>query len=131
MVEEIIVDTSALVEYAFATEKGKIVRDAIESGEKVVIIPSIVLGEFASKLERSGAKNVLGILEALGQYSVVVPLGGATALKAGQLHANLRKNEDSISLVDCIVMETAIEHGNALVITTDRHFGNYKNAKIL
>jgi predicted nucleic acid-binding protein len=131
MVKEIIVDTSALIEYAFATEKGKEVKEIIEHQENVILVPSIVIGEFVSKLERSGVKNTEELIYDLGRYSVAIPVDWGTCFNAGKRHARLKKEDESISLVDCILMCVAEEHGNALILTLDRHFMHYKNSKIL
>lgn len=131
MVNEVIVDTSALVEYSFATEKGIVVKEMIENKDNVVLISSIVIGELASKLERSGMKDIEQLVSNLGEYSVVLPLDWETCLNAGKRHAKLRKIERDISLVDCIIMAIAEEHGDALILTCDSHLRHYKNTKLL
>lgn len=131
MVNEIIVDASALVEYAFATEKGLVAKEIIENKENVILIPSIVIGELTSKLERSGMKDIEQLVNNLGEYSIAVPVNWKTCLNAGKIHAKLRKIERTISLVDCIVIVIAEEHGNALILTCDPHFKHYKNVKLL
>jgi len=131
MANEIILDTSILVEYVFATKTGKVAKEIIEDPGNIILVPSIVLAEFVSKLERIGNRNTSEIVTALGGYSTFMPVNWETCLRAGRTHAELKKIEDNISLVDCIIMEMAKEHKNAIVLTTDRHFKHYKNSKIL
>lgn len=133
MVNEIIVDTSALIEYVFATEKGKVAKHFIENPENTILIPSVVIGELVSKLGRSGVMNVDEIVNDLTEYSVTLSLESETCHKAGKKHVELRKYKETenISLVDCIVMELAEEHGNALILAKDGHFKAYKNVKLL
>ena len=131
MVNEIIVDTSALIEYAFGTEKGVVAKEIIENHENIISTPSIVIGEFVSKTERSGVKNIQELIDNLIAYVTLIPLNWQICFKAGKRHAELRKLEKTISFVDCIVMEMAEEHGGALIITRDNHFKHYKNTKII
>ncbi len=131
MVTEIVVDTSALIEYTFVTEKGKMAKEIIENPENIILTLSIVIGEFISKLERSGVKNVKELLHNLASYLITLPIDSETCFNAGKKHAELRKNEKEISVVDCIIMQVAEEHGNAIVLTVDNHFKHYKNSKIL
>lgn len=129
MTNEVVLDTSALIEYTNGTNKGKIIRNIIEKEENLIIIPSIVLGEFISKLERKGIKTHL-IIENLSAYTISTPLETHHCINAGKLHATLRKKEKGISLIDCIIMEIGKECGNALILTTDKHFKHYKNSRI-
>ncbi len=131
MVNEVVIDTSALIEYVFATLKGQAVKEFMEHRENIILIPSIVFGEFASKLERCGVSNVDDIIDDLSAYSVSLPLNHETCIEAGKKHAILRKRDKTISLIDCIIMEIAEEHGNALILTSDRHFKQYKNTKLI
>lgn len=131
MGSEIIVDTSALIEYVFATEKGRLAKEIIENQENIIIVPSIVIGEFVSKLERTGVRNIQEIVDNLGEYSVSIPLTVEICFKAGKKHSELRKLDNDISLIDCIVMEIAEEHSNALILAKDPHFKHYKNTKLL
>ena len=131
METEVVVDTSALIEYVYGTEKGKTVKNIIEEKENLVLIPSIVIAEFTSKLERSEVEDVDRILNDLEAYSLFLPLDHATCIKSGKRHAKLKKLEKNISLADAILIEIAEEHGGALILTCDNHFSHYKNSKII
>lgn len=129
MANEIVLDASALVEYADATGKGKLVQELVENHKNVILVPSIALGEFVSLLERRGF-NSEKVLAPLLDFVVPVEVKPGHCIRAGKRHSELRKIEKDISLADCIIMEIAYEH-DALVLTTDSHFKHYKNSKIL
>ncbi len=129
MASEIVLDASALVEYADATRKGKLVQEIIEHGDSIVVVPSIVLGEFASLLERRGFDSEKALAPLL-EFVIPADVKAHHCIKAGRRHSALRKMEKDISLADCIVMEIAHEH-DAMILTTDSHFRHYKNARIL
>ncbi|WP_297515921.1 PIN domain-containing protein [Thermococcus sp.] len=115
----VIPDTSALVELIKGTEKGKAVLEILNESE-LVIIPTLVLAELSSFLERNGVD--LSIVETIADMGLVVPLDKEVAINAGKLHAEIRrKNKNKhVSLADCIISKTAKRYG-ALVVTTDHH----------
>ncbi len=127
---KVVLDTSALVEYFDSTEKGAVVKEIIENRENFILVPAIVVAEISSKLERRGfeARQFASSLEA---FTIFLDLDSVTSVNAGKRHAQLRKLEPNISLVDCIVMQIAADHDNALSLTTDHGFKHYKNSKIL
>ena len=131
MESEVVVDTSALFEYVYGTDKGATVKNIIEEKQNLVLIPSIVIAELTSKLVRCEIENIDKILNNLEAYSLFLPLDGPTCIRSGKRHANLKKLEKNISIIDCIIMETAEEHGGALIVTCDNHFKHYKHSKII
>jgi len=116
----VIPDTSALVELIKGTEKGNAVLKILNESE-LVVVPTLVLAELSSFLERNGIDS--GIIETIADMSLVVPLDREIAINAGKLHAKIRKNNKNkhVSLADCIISETGRKYG-ALVVTTDHHF---------
>ncbi len=128
--ERIVIDTSALFEYFYATEKGVIVQSAVDRPDVDILVPLIVLSELSSKFLRRGI-DPLGLIDFLEARCTFVELNPSSAVKSGYLHAKLRKVEPDISLGDCIVMQIGEEYDSALILTTDLAFKYYKNAKIL
>ena len=128
--EKIVIDTSALFEYFFATEKGAIVQKFVDDSNAAILIPVLVLGEFTSKLSRRGIDSTK-LVTFLESISTFIELDATCAVKAGLKHAGLRKVEPDVSLTDCIVIQVAEDHGNALILTTDSAFKHYKNVELL
>ena len=131
MAENVIVDTSAFIEYFLGTSKGSEVKKVLADDAKVILVPSIVLCELASKLDRSGLSSRIDIISELSAFHLAENLNFDLCLRAGRIHSNLRKVEKHISLADCILIAIGEHYGNALILTTDTHFKHYKNSKIL
>jgi len=60
----------------------------------------------------------------------VVELTDDLAVRAGELHAELRRKQRDIPLADCVIMAHA-EQLNAHVITLDNHFYLWKGSIVL
>ena len=125
---KILLDTSALVEYIDRTTKGEEVRKDIEDENTTILVPSVVIAELTSKLKRK--KINLDIIERLIAGAHILPLDEVIAKNAGTLHAELKIKIENISLADCVIM-THAENEDAKIISTDHHFKNYKNTKII
>ena len=123
---KIILDTSALLELSLGSDKGLKIKKAIEEAE-AVFLPTIILAEFESKLRRSNVR-LKGAPAAIAAGCLLLPLDdAAVARDSGELHAEMRKTEPRISLIDCILMVHS-QREKATVLTTDSHFRNFKDA---
>ncbi len=129
MVNKVVVDTSALIEYAYATSKGAIAKDMFEDSNNFMVVPTVVLAELVSKLKRLG-HNPDSILSFLETFASFAGLNAETAIAAGKRHAELKKLDNKVGFVDCVIMQIAYEH-DALLLTCDAEFKHYKNARIL
>ncbi len=122
----VILDTSALIEELTGGEKAPPIEEIWNDPSVSVEIPTLVLAELVSVLRRKGI-NPIEVCERIRSSCILLPLTDDVALEAGELHAQLRKKDASISLADCIVMVHANEEG-AMIITMDTHFRpNFKN----
>jgi predicted nucleic acid-binding protein len=119
----IIFDTSALIEFFDLTKKGEKVKEILQT-DGTVLVPSIVVAELVSKLKRRkfDPTEFVGKLESSTE---ILPLDWRIAKHAGELHAELRKTDDTISLADCIIMAHT-EFEDARVLTYDGHFDGFK-----
>ena len=123
----VVPDTSALVELIRGSDTGKVVGEILDSSE-LVLIPTLVLAELRSFLERNSLD--VSIVDAIAENGFVIPLEREIAINAGSLHAKARKKNKNVSLADCIIAETAKKY-NAIVLTMDHHFKILGNAIIL
>jgi len=123
----VVPDTSALVELIRGSDAGKVVEEILDSSE-LVLIPTLVLAELRSFLERNSLD--VSIVDAIAENGFVIPLEREIAINAGSLHAKARKKNKNVSLADCIIAETAKKY-NAIVLTMDHHFKILGNAIIL
>lgn len=125
----ILFDTSVLIEFFDKTEKGKIVQEFFSSQRNILFIPTMVLAELTSKLRRKNFEPSQ-FISAIVFSATVLPLDQETAKRAGELHSQLHTKNKNVSLGDCVVMAHA-ENEGALIITTDEHFKNCPNAKVI
>jgi len=123
----VLPDTSALVELIRGSEAGRVVLEILEKSD-VVIVPTLVLAELTSFLERNQMDD--SIVDTIAENSLVVVLDREIAVNSGKLHSQVKKKNKNVSLADCIISETAKRHG-AVVLTTDHHFKLLGNAIII
>ena len=122
----IILDTSAVVEYIKQTDKGAVVRTYLQNPENIIILPSVVIAELKSVLIRRKLNS--NVINLLIESCTILDLTKEIALIAGELHSKLRQK--NVSLADCIIM-AHVEQSNSLLLTSDIHFKNFKNAILL
>ena len=122
----IILDTSAVVEYIKQTDKGAVVRTYWQNPENIIILPSVVIAELKSVLIRRKLNS--NVINLLIESCTILDLTKEIALIAGELHSKLRQKD--VSLADCIIM-AHVEQSNSLLLTSDIHFKNFKNAILL
>jgi len=125
----IIFDTSALIEFFLGSKSGEEVKDLFIDENTSNFIPALVMAELTSKLMRAG-KNPEKFTNVLEQNSTTLDLDLSTAKKAGELHSILKKKNNEISLADCVIMMHG-KNENGMIVTKDSHFKHYEKAKIL
>jgi len=125
----ILYDTSALIEFFIGSTDGEKVKELFIDGNTVNLVPSIVLAELISKIKRAN-KNPDKFVEMLEHNCDFLFLSPVIAKKAGELHSNLKKKDKMISLADCVIMVHGNEE-NAVIISKDSHFKQFKKAKLL
>jgi predicted nucleic acid-binding protein len=113
-----VIDTFAWIEYFAGSERGRKVKDYIESGEAVT--PSVVIAEFTDKYIREGV-NPDERLKFIRTKTAVTMLDDDLAESAGRISAERRKTVKRWGLLDSCVLATARIKG-ARVVTGDLHF---------
>jgi len=126
---KIVIDTYAWIEFFMGSEKGRRVKEIVESADEVYT-PGTVLAEIARKYVREGAddKMVDARLEVITAASNIAHVDAKLALEAArcylELAAKARKSKLNVpSLFDAIVLAT----GRLLkskIVTGDEHFRN-------
>ena len=128
-IEAVILDSSALLELLTNGRKANDIEKIWNDETISIEIPSVVLAELSSVLRRQDIESAT-LREKIAANCTVLDLTKEIALKAGELHAELRKKSKTISLADCIIMTHADNEG-AVIVTKDPHFELYKNSRIL
>ncbi len=126
---KIVIDAYAWVELFVGSEKGRRVKEIVETADEVYT-PDTVLAEIARKYVREGAddKTVDARLETITAASSVASVDAKVALEAAKCYLELvdraRKSKLNLpSLFDAIVLAT----GRTLkskIVTGDEHFRN-------
>lgn len=111
----ILLDSSALIEYYFGTGLGEEVRKWIEKSE-IVFAPNVVIGETVSKIIRLGL-DPSPLISVIGQYAAPLELP-EYFIEAGKMHAQLRKKGLNVSLIDVILVVLS-EKNHAKFLTKD------------
>lgn len=128
-----VMDAYAWIEYFAGSEKGEKINIYIGSS---LCTPSIVIAELRKKLRgeiRKGNETRKGMeerLEFVAKTSAIVGLDYSTALKAGDISFEKKKQIKGWGMADSIILATAKSLG-AKVITGDQHFKNEKDAVLL
>ncbi len=89
----VIPDTSAIVELIRGSEAGKAAEEIL-NGSELVLIPTLVLAELRSFLERNNLDA--SIVEVVTENGFVVPLEKDVAVNAGALHAKVKRKNKNV-----------------------------------
>ncbi len=123
-----IIDSWAWMEYIQGTDRGKKVHDLIKKGEPV-FSGTITIAEVSSKLKRRGLDFTKG-RDAITSNSKVISLDENLAYEAGQIHAEMRKNNPDFGMADAIIL-TVARQLNAKILTGDPDFKDVKEAVMI
>lgn len=123
-----MIDSFAWVEYFMGTEKGKKVREIVESDEILYTSP-VILAEIYSKSQRTdgrGEERVNFILK----RCVVVELDEEIGIEAGKIHAEMKPKVKDFGMIDALILASAKKKG-LKVLTGDKHFEHFENVVML
>jgi predicted nucleic acid-binding protein len=114
----VIIDSSAWIEYMFGTKKGLIVKDYITNPNNDIFTPNVVRSEVLNKLTRKGY-STNKIIEIINTLSISPRETPKMYFEAGEIHAKLKKVTD-IGMIDSIILSIA-KNNNAKIISFDKH----------
>ncbi len=120
-----VIDSWAWMEYIQGSEQGKKVKEFIEDGHPV-FSATITIAEVSSKLRRKGSDSTIG-RDAILANSRPVAMDADLAYEAGQIHAEMRKNNANFGMADAVILSTA-RRLKARVLTGDPDFKGVKEA---
>lgn len=116
---DIVVDSSAWVEYFIGSDRGKQAASHIDHNE--LITPAIVIAELSALYTRKGWPKLNEHMAFIQEKSFVSELTFEIAVNAGRTRQYLRDLHKDASLADAIICETA-KSFDVPVITCDKHF---------
>jgi len=124
---DVVLDTSALVEFFDGTTQGAIVCEAIENNAAAISILSIAeLSSICAKRK----KNTDEYFAFLYRNVTILPISTKASEQAGELRTTQHAKGKKTSLVDAIIYCTAREH-NLLLLTKDKDFAELTGVKII
>ncbi len=114
----VLVDTSAWIEYLNRSDNptGTSLRGLLRQGRAGTT--GLVLGELLQGTRNEREKDVV---ETLIGTTVQMEATTDTWRRAGRLASDLRRQGQTVALLDCLLAAVAMEYGAAL-LSLDRHF---------
>lgn len=124
---EILLDTSALVEFFDGTAQGAIVCEAIEEGIAAISVLSIAeLSSIFAKRKKEPKEQFAFIYRNVD----VLPISASMCERAGAFKITQIARGRKTSLIDAIIYCVAQEH-NLTLLTRDKDFAGLEGVKIL
>lgn len=117
-----VFDSYAWVEFFDGTEKGKKVKDLMDTGK--IATSAITFAELSDKCAREGREAKLFVLF-IQTKATIIAVTPEISMRAGKTKYELRKTSKNVSLADAIHYQTAKELG-ATFVTGDPDFENVK-----
>ena len=124
-----VIDAYAWIEYFIESEKGKRVKEIVESEENEIFTSLITIAEVSSIGAREKRDVELGN-KIISGLSNIYGVNLEFAKEAGILHAETRKRIKDFGLADTFVLLTARKLG-AKILTGDAHFKGFKDAILI
>ena len=124
-----VIDATAWIEYFIGSERGKKVKEILDSNENEIFSSIITLTEVVSvtkRENRDAEEKYRDVLNLSNMHFINLEL----AKEAGILHAEIKKKIKDFGLADVFVLLTARKLG-AKIITGDPHFKTFKEAILI
>ena len=123
-----LVDSFAWIEYFMGTEKGKEVKEVVESDVQLYTSP-IVIAEIYSKSLRTDGKSEERRLFIVKRCAVI-PIDEEIAVEAAKIHVESKKTMGDFGLADAFVLASA-RYKTVKVLTGDPHFKDFSESIML
>ncbi len=122
-----LIDSYAWVEYYMGTDKGKDIKDIIETKKTATSI--LTIAELSDKFARE-KEDFTHLLQFITSTSTLLPLTADIAVRSGKLKVDMRKKFKQFGLVDAIIYLTA-KINNSKLLTGDPHFKNLSDVEFM
>jgi len=118
------VDAWAWIEYLDGSQKGQKVKQIVEDRKNQNFTSVITLSEVVSKFVKL-KKDPNVAIAAISALSKIVQVDQETAVRAGELHGEIRRSVNDFGLGDAYVLALAKKE-NLKILTGDPHFKDFK-----
>lgn len=122
--DAVVLDSSGWLEYLSSDERSAVFAPYLE-GDIAVLVPTIVLYEVRKILLLREGRTKADIFLSAALRRAVLPFDEDLAIKAAEISIFYK-----LAMADAIIYATAL-HYNAQLITSDAHFANLPNVKVL
>ena len=123
----IILDSSAWIEYFKGTEKGEKIKKYVDANSDSVYSNGIIVAEVCSKFLKDGSSNTEKAFNIIISLSKSVNLNFDIGFDSSKTYISHRKNNNKFSLIDSIIL-TLAKSINGKVITCDSDFVGINDA---
>ncbi len=127
-VTEMLLDTSAWVEFMEGTEKGKAVKELLKAQDSFTSLTSV--SEFVQWCLRNRIQNVNAYLEAIKENTRLLGITEEISIAAGKLNYERKKAGKKWGMIDSIITATAQTYG-LRILTKDSHFRDLADVQLL
>ena len=130
VMEEVLVDTTFLIDLQKSMRKRRnqqVENWLSENMNTVLLIPSIVLGEFASGFENNNSNEVTGLY----RNHKVLSIGVKEALTYSQLYRDLKRDGNLIGANDLWIAACALANKHPLLTRNWAHFERVEGLQLL
>ena len=124
-----IIDSYAWIEYLNGGASGEKVNKIIKEENNEIITLALNISEVISKTKRMN-RNADLAYESIISNAEFFDITPEIAKEAGLLHSQLRKQNQSISIADTLMMISS-EALSARIVTKDNHFKNFKGVVLV
>ena len=124
-----IVDSFAWIEDLLGTERGNYVKKIIEDKNNEIFTHILSISELVSRFSRLDIRYSETINNILSN-STIINININLCIKAGEVHAQIRKKLRDFGLVDAFIL-TVAKDMKLKILTGDQHFKNFKEAIII
>ena len=124
-----LIDSSAWIEYLDGGASGEKVNKIIKEENNEILTLALNISEVISKTKRMN-RNADLAYESIISNAEFFDITPEIAKEAGLLHSQLRKQNQSISIADTLMMISS-EALSARIVTKDNHFKNFKGVVLV
>jgi predicted nucleic acid-binding protein len=124
----VLLDTYAWIEYLKDTDRGKAVKDILESNS-ATYTSAISIAETSRWLHKNGLDVRKGIGN-ITSLSIVLPLSEDILVEGGIMHVELRKTQKDIGMIDALIYTTGQIYSMD-VLTGDPHLKGLPGVQML
>jgi predicted nucleic acid-binding protein len=125
-----ILDSSAWMEYFMGTDKGKKVKQLVESSKELHTSPIILAEIYSKSIRIEQEAKARQRVEFVLKRTSVIEVNEKIGIEAGSIHAEGKQKAKDFGLADALILASA-RSKKVKVLTSDRHLKFFDSAELL